>query len=305
MAKIAFLYPGQGSQYQEMGLDFLALDTSKTMRDTFAAQVGIDALQVMSDASMLAKTQYSQCAIFLHSALVSDYLKSHNVQPDTCLGLSLGEFSSLYQSSNISFDAALPLIVKRAQLMQDAFQNEGEFGMMAIRVADPSKIEEIVASTDDVSIANYNTHQQWVLTGKMEALQALNETHGLRAIFLKVSGAFHSTFLKEAATELKTYAKALNITIDTTNYSSYYGTKFEKVALDTYLYEQMISSVKLYPAILELLEAGYDTFVEVGPGMTLTKMVKQIAKYKEYEVTCLSIATVEQADTFCQQLKEQ
>lgn len=305
MSKIAFLYPGQGSQYPNMALDLLDLNTSKVMSDAFALQVGQDTRQVMSDETLLSKTQYSQCAIFLHSALVTDYLKSNGLVPDTCLGLSLGEFSSLYQSNVISFEAALPMIVERAKLMQEAFVVEGEYGMMAIRVSDPEKIEQLVASTPGVSIANYNTHQQWVLTGKMDALKSLNEAHGMRAIFLKVSGAFHSPFLKDAASKLQAYAKPMNITIDTNNYSSYYGTKFKKVALDDYLYEQMISSVKLYPAILELLDAGYDTFVEIGPGITLTKMVKQIASFKQYEVTCQSIATVEQADLFLQQLKEQ
>lgn len=304
MPKIVFLYPGQGSQFPSMGCDLLNDELAKEKVEIFEKEMNKSANEVLNSLELLQLTQYSQAAIYLHSMLLTDYLKENRLVPDTCLGLSLGEFATLTQTNVLSFENALPLLVKRAQLMQDAFVVPGQYSMMAIRISDPAQIEAWVNETENVSIANYNTHQQWVLTGETKALEALNEKHQLRGIFLKVSGAFHSHFLANAASQLQESAKALKIEISTQAMSSYYGKEFEKTMLDEYLYNQMVSGVRFYPAIVKLLEQGYDTFVEVGPGNTLTKMVKQISKHHDYDVTCIAVQSKNDADQLITQLKE-
>jgi [acyl-carrier-protein] S-malonyltransferase len=283
MSKIAFVFPGQGAQYFGMGKDFY--DNSSEARKIFdkASELGnINIKQLcFEENEQLNITQYTQIAMLTVCSAILKEIESRQFKPQVCAGLSLGEYSALVAVDILSFEDAFKIVQKRGIYMQEAVPVGG--AMSAIIGFDTQKIEEICNETEGiVQIANYNCPGQIVISGEEAAVEAagaaMSEAGAKRVIKLNVSGPFHSKMLKEAGRKLREaleYANINEVTIPyVCNVTADYVT--EKAPIAELLERQVSSSVKWQQSVEKMLENGVDTFIEIGPGRTLSGFIKKI-----------------------------
>ncbi len=205
----AFVFPGQGAQFEGMGKDMF--ESSELAQQLFAQAneiLGYSISDVMfsGTAEELKATKITQPAIFIHS-IIKSRISETDLKPNAVAGHSLGEFSALVASGALSFEDGLRLVHQRALAMQKACEAV-EGTMAAILGLEDKIVEEVCASIDEVVVpANYNTNGQLVISGSVEginiAVEKLKEAGARRAIVLKVGGAFHSPLMEPAREELE------------------------------------------------------------------------------------------------------
>jgi [acyl-carrier-protein] S-malonyltransferase len=197
--KTAWVFPGQGSQALNMGMDLLEIDSAKATFDRSAEILGWSVVDIcQNDEVKLANTCYTQPCLYVVESILVDLLQAKGVNPDAVAGHSLGEYVALYAAGVFDFDTGLQLVKRRAELMEMA----SEGGMTALIGFDRSQLEETIAATEDVVIANDNSTAQVVISGTADGIAAvLAKIKVKKAIPLKVSGAFHSPFMTTAAVE--------------------------------------------------------------------------------------------------------
>ncbi|NGX55986.1 MAG: Malonyl CoA-acyl carrier protein transacylase [Candidatus Anoxychlamydiales bacterium] len=284
MKKIAFIFPGQGSQVVSMGKKFYEKYlASKKIFDQADEILGYKISDIMFNGpeETLTKTLNSQLAIFINSVAILEAFKDlyPSIQPIVVAGLSLGEYSALYAANKISFIDAINLIKKRAAYMEEAC-NKTNGTMAAVLGLDVKKIKEVIKDIDDVYLANLNTPNQMVISGSKDgvnkACTLLKENGAKRAIELKVSGAFHSSFMKEAEDKLKEDILNANFKesdIDIVmNVTKDFPKSIENIKIN--LIKQISSSVRWYESINKMDEL-VDLFIEFG-SKTLSSMNKKI-----------------------------
>jgi [acyl-carrier-protein] S-malonyltransferase len=290
MARIAFVFPGQGSQKVGMGRDFAERDP-RLMQDYFQAADDILGFKI-SDLcfngpdDQLRQTQNTQPAIFLVSMVVLDVLRQHGIDPSAAAGHSLGEYSALTCAGVLRFEDALRLVRRRGELM--AGVNERTPGAMAaIMGLAPEKIEEICQAARDegagvVEPANFNTPEQTVISGEAGAVERASalakEAGSPRVVPLQVGAPFHCSLMKdmadEFAAELDKYPFAdPQIPVVANVTSDYVRTAAE---VKDALRRQVAGSVRWTDSMRRLAADGYDTFIEAGPGRALTGMSTKI-----------------------------
>lgn len=285
MSKIAFVFPGQGTQYFGMGKDFY--DNSSEARKIFdiASKLGnIDMEQLcFEENDKLNITKYTQIAMLTVCCAILKEIESLSIKPLVCAGLSLGEYSALVCAGILNFEDAFKIVQKRGIFMQEAVPTGG--AMAAIIGFDTQQIENICEEAKGiVQIANYNCPGQIVISGEEEAIEeashALTAAGAKRVIKLNVSGPFHSKLLCQAGKKLREVlvkAEFNDITIPyVNNVTADYVT--DKKCIVDLLEKQVFSSVKWQQSIEKMLESGVDTFVEIGPGKTLSGFIKKIDK---------------------------
>ncbi|HOM56975.1 MAG TPA: ACP S-malonyltransferase [Candidatus Latescibacteria bacterium] len=282
---IAFLFPGQGSQYVGMGADLFAefLAARRTYEDADAL-LGwpVTSMSFAGPAETLNDTRYTQPAVFVHSMAVFEILRQHGIRPDVVAGHSLGEYAALCASGALEFGAALRLVAARAAAMADVASRKP--GTMAAVVGlDERTVEKSVEGLRDVVVANYNAPDQVVISGAEEAVRnagtALSEWGAKRIVPLKVSGAFHSPLMAEAA---RVFADALEREEISTpgipvipNVTARRTTDPEEIR--SLLVEQITSPVRWTDTVRALASSGSATCFEVGPGRVLQGLVRRIA----------------------------
>ena len=283
----AFVFPGQGAQFVGMGKDLYENNpVAKEMFDKANEILGFNITDLMFNGTDedLRQTKVTQPAIFLHSVILAKTM-GDDFNPDMVAGHSLGEFSALVAAGALSFEDGLRLVSARAQAMQKACEKTPSTMAAAVLALPDAKVEELCASvTEGVVVpANYNCPGQIVISGSIEGVDAacakMLEAGAKRALKLKVGGAFHSPLMEPARAELA----------DAIAHTDFHAPKcpvYQNVnaepqtdpeTIKKNLIAQLTAPVRWTQTIQNMIAAGADTFVEVGPGAVLQGLVKKIS----------------------------
>ena len=289
MGKRVFMFPGQGSQYIGMGKEFYdTMPNAKAVIDLASEQTGLDIPALcFEENDKLNITEYTQICMLAVEAAIYQAIIDKGITPDVTAGLSLGEYGALIASGAMTMADAFAVVRKRGIYMQEAVPTGG--AMTAVLGLDPQVIEDICKKTaaetnSVVSVANYNCPGQIVISGKTEAVaeagEKLKEAGAKRVLPLKVSGPFHSKMLVGAGEKLGKVLDTVEIHTPEIPYIANVTADYVTDAADVkpLLMKQVSSSVRWEQTIRKMLADGVDTFIEIGPGKTLTGFMRKIDK---------------------------
>ena len=285
MKKIAFIFPGQGSQYVGMGKDFYeTFPCAKEMIDLAEKVSGIPMKELLFEENEnINITKYTQIAMLADELAIWSVLREKGVESAVNAGLSLGEYAALVASGVMTPEDAFRVVAKRGEYMQEAVPTGG--AMTAVLGADTAVIEKICEETEGiVSIANYNCPGQIVITGEQQAVDAaaaaLKEAGAKRCTPLNVSGPFHSAMLLPAGEKLAAELEHVEIheiaVPYITNVTADYVTDPSQVK--ELLKKQISSSVRWQQSVERMIADGVEAFIEIGPKKSLCGFMKRIDK---------------------------
>ena len=306
MSKIAFIYPGQGAQAVGMGQDFYENSPlSKAVFDQASEAVSLDLKKLcFEENDLLNKTEYTQVAMVTACIAMTRAVEAMGLHADMTAGLSLGEYCAIAAAGGMCDMDAVRTVRSRGIFMEHAAP-EGTGAMSAVLGLDASVIEEVLDGREGVSIANYNCPGQIVITGQAEAVakagEALKEAGARRVLPLKVSGPFHSPMMRRAGEELaKVFAGVSMNPLKlpyVANINAEVITDCSKI--EELLVAQVSGSVRWQQSVETMIREGVDTFIEIGPGKTLTGFLRKIDK----NVKSYHIGSWEEAVQVCEELK--
>ena len=292
MRKVAFVYPGQGTQYVGMGKELYEKNKrAKELFDKIFNSLDIDLKKVMFEGpeDLLKRTDYTQPAIVSLSLVLTELLKEKGIEPDYVAGHSVGEFAAFGGANYLSIEDAVKLVAARGRIMREVAEKVNG-SMAAVLGMDAEKIKEVLKSVDGVVEAvNFNEPNQTVIAGSKEAVEkacvVLKEAGAKRAIPLAVSGPFHSSLMKEAGEKLKEEAQKYTFNVGKVKIVA--NTTAELLESDSEvkdeIYRQSFGPVKWVDTINKLKSLGVTKIYEIGAGKVLSGLIKKIDKEIEVE----------------------
>ncbi len=307
MSQTAFIFPGQGAQEPGMGKDFY--ENSASAREVFDQAESLLGLNMkklcFEENEELNITEYTQIALLTACMAMERVVREQGVTPQVTAGLSLGEYCAIVSAGGMELSDAMRLVRKRGILMQEAVP-AGEGSMAAVLGMDGPSIEKVLEGRDGVWIANYNCPGQIVITGYKapveEASKALQGAGAKRVLPLKVSGPFHSPLMDPAGEGLKEVFDQMELSSLKLPYVTNVTAEYVSDIAQTkdLLIRQVSSSVRWQQSVEAMIAAGVDTFVEIGPGRTLTGFLRKIDR----QVKGYNIRTWEEMQKVCEELAQ-
>lgn len=307
MGSVAFLFAGQGAQHSAMGVDLIEASPAAAEVFAIADEVRPGTSEQCRSASKeeLSQTENTQPCVFVHDLAAAAALRERGVVPAACAGFSLGEVAALTFAGAFDTRTGFELVCERAALMATAAERHPG-GMRAIIKLGAAQVEHLAAQADeDCWPVNYNSPQQTVVAGAPDALQTLDvlvKEAGGRAMKVAVSGAFHSPYMAEATCGLAAYIEAghapspLLIPVMANMTAAPYPA--DPQAASEVLANQVSHAVRWVDTLHALQDQGIDTFIEVGPGKTLSGLVKRTLS----DVRVYSCETAEQVAAIADEL---
>ncbi|MEB3308892.1 MAG: ACP S-malonyltransferase [Snowella sp.] len=271
----AWVFPGQGSQAIAMGNDLTELPIGQQKFSEAEQILGWSVIEKCNgNEEELSQTLYTQPCLYVVESILSDLLQEKGYKPDFVAGHSLGEYSALYAAGVFDFATGLNLVKQRAILM-----NSAEGGKMAALMKfDRDQLKAVVEATPNLVLANDNSEEQVVISGTPEAVDsALSQIKAKRAVPLKVSGAFHSPFMQDAAQQFKTVLEGVSFADAQVPVLSNVDPSPETAGevLKDRLIRQMTGSVRWREIMLQFSSLAIAEAWEVGPGKVLAGLIKR------------------------------
>lgn len=284
--KIGFLFPGQGAQSIGMGKDLY--DEYEEYRNVYKkvekiTGVNVENITFNSSEEVLSQTKNTQICILTMSLAILELLKKENIEVIASSGLSLGEYSALINSGALSFEDGVKIVKTRGELMQNLCP-KGEWSMLAVLGLDEETVTNVCNEITNgfVAPANFNCPGQIVISGEKQAVdetsQKLKEAGAKRIIELKTSGPFHTKMLEKASIELRKELENVKInSFETMVIKNLDGKEYtNNDNVKEILSKHIINPVKFEQSLRTMIDMGIDTFIEIGPGKTLSGFVKKI-----------------------------
>lgn len=280
--KIAFCFPGQGSQDVGMGRAICErFPEARAVYDEASEAVGYDVARVCFEGPMekLTRTDVQQPALVATSLAVLRAVETLGIRPDFVVGHSVGEYSALAAAESLPDRDAIALVRERGRAMAEAADRHPG-AMAAVLGLDDVVVEELCAGIENVWPANYNCPGQVVVSGENGAVDRLIEEASARGarktVKLRVSGAFHSPLVEGAAEILRPALERVSFSSPETPFMSTVTARVEDAQrIGALLVEQLTGPVKWTQAVRELVQHGVSTFVEIGPGQVLSGLLRR------------------------------
>ncbi len=304
ISKTAFIFPGQGSQFVGMAQDIY--NAHENVRELYQSAndiLGFDLAKKCFEGpeDELKQTLVTQPAIYVHSVALTQFLQKKKITRHMVAGHSLGEYSALFSANVFNFEDGLKLVKIRAEEMQKAGQQSA--GTMAAIIGfDATTLEQVCKTasekSDVVSVANYNSSSQIVISGSIAgvemAMELAKEKGAKRVVPLVVGGAFHSALMQPAADGLKVgLDQAVFNNADVPVYTNVTAKPdTDSAELKSLLLSQLTNPVRWIEIIQNMIADGVSEFYEIGPGAVLTGLVRRISR----EVSCVNISSLESLD---------
>ena len=301
--KIGYIFPGQGTQTVGMGKDiYEKFEEARKVYKKIDNALGenIEDLTYNSSQEELNETKNTQITIYAMSMAILEVLKNEGIQPAVAAGLSLGEYTALTCARVLRLEDGAKIVRSRGRLMQE-LAPAGDWLMAAVIGLEDDELKKVCEQVKSgfVKAVNYNCPGQVVVSGEraavQEAMELAKEAGARKVVELKTSGPFHTEKLKEASEELAKELSKIefhegNIQVIKNFDGKAYEQGDDMVQI---LANHVISPVKFRKSIETMLEIGVDTFVEIGPGKTLSGFAKKVCKEKNVEANILNIESVE------------
>ena len=305
MSRIAFIFPGPGSQYVGMGKEFY--DAYPEAREVYRQAAEASGLHMedlcFTENENIHITEYTQIAMLTTEVAILKVLESRGISAQMTAGLSLGEYGALAAADVMDLKDLFHVIRKRGIFMQEAYPTGG--AMTAVLGLEAELVEKVCQETEGiVSVANYNCPGQMVITGEAQAVAAaaaaLSQAGAKRCIPLTVSGPFHSELLAGAGEKLGQVLDRITLRDPAIPYINNVEALevTEQGPIRDLLKRQVSSSVRWQQSVEKMLELGIDTFVEIGPGKTLSGFLKRIDR----TVKCMNVDKLSDLDKVLEEL---
>lgn len=281
--RIGFIYSGQGAQVAGMGKDFYEnSDTAREFYDAIDSWTDIKKHSFEDSLEEISQTEITQIVLVAYHIMITDLLREAGILPDATIGLSIGEYSSLYAADVLSRDDAVKIALNRGRFMSAV---TGNTAMYAVLRAEEAEIAEVLAALNEsagegkaVYIANYNCPGQIVISGDADTCSqaaAAFEERGIKTLRLNVSGAFHTPYMSPAAVQLAELFESMDFRRKSIPVFTNLTGKDDEITKEM-MVNQVQSPVKFEQAVSNMLASGINLIIEIGYNNTIKNLIKRI-----------------------------